>query len=208
MPFTLTFESEYDAGETHGPEEAPPFPPDPTKQSDVSLALPWIDGTTKVVLTFNDQIFDEKTVSAGMPSVEITDPVAPQAWEAGSLHKIAWTASDPDSDPLTFTLFYSFDGGANWLMLENNLTANEYIVETDSMAGGADVRFRVVANDGVNTAFDETDEVISIPNKAPQAFILNPTSGGIFLPGALVVLEGSGADLEDGTLPERLVGMG
>jgi hypothetical protein len=44
------------------------------------------------------------------------------------------------------------------------------------MAGGSDVRFRVIATDGVNTGVDETDQVISIPSKAPQVAILNPAA--------------------------------
>jgi hypothetical protein len=72
----------------------------------------------------------------------------------------------------------------------------------DSMAGGNDVRFRIVATDGVNTDFDETDYPISIPNKAPYVTILNPVSEGHYTPGSLIVLQGSATDLEDGSLPD------
>jgi hypothetical protein len=64
----------------------------------------------------------------------------------------------------------------------------------------------VAATDGVNTAVDETDQAITIPNQAPTATILSPINGSVTVPGGLVVLQGSGTDMEDGTLAdERLV---
>ena len=86
-------------------------------------------------------------------------------------------------------------------MLANELTETSFTVDTDSLAGGSDVRFRVVATDGVNTTLDETDQAISVPNHAPEISLLNPVNGKTYLPGALVVLQGSGTDMEDGTLP-------
>ena len=88
------------------------------------------------------------------------------------------------------------------MLLANELTKTSYDVITDSMAGGSDVRFRVVVTDGINTSQDETDQSIGIPNKAPMATILSPRAKDTFVPGGLVVLEGTGQDLEDGTLPD------
>ena len=65
------------------------------------------------------------------------------------------------------------------------------------------MRFRVVVTDGVNTSQDETDEAISVPNKLPDATILSPLLNEAYLPGGLVVLQGIGIDLEDGTLPDE-----
>jgi hypothetical protein len=75
-------------------------------------------------------------------------------------------------------------------------------VDVDTLAGGSDVRFRVVATDGVNIGYDETDALITVPNKAPYAIITNPRDGQAFLPGALVVLQGTANDLEDGGLSD------
>ena len=71
------------------------------------------------------------------------------------------------------------------------------------MAGGSDVRFRIVATDGVLTGVDETDAAITIPNQSPQVTILNPLNGGFYPPGSLVVLQGFATDMEDGTLPDE-----
>lgn len=89
-------------------------------------------------------------------------------------------------------------------MLVAGLTDTSLDLEVDALAGSTDARFRVVATDGVNTAFDETPMPIGIPNKAPLVVITEPSDNGVFLPGALVVLKGSATDLEDGSLPDEL----
>jgi hypothetical protein len=87
-------------------------------------------------------------------------------------------------------------------LLQGNLITPTYTVDVNTMAGGSDVRFRVVATDGLDVAIDETDQAITIPNQPPVPSILNPISGAITPPGGLVVLQGSAMDMEDGSLPD------
>lgn len=211
-PFVVDFQSEYDpdpaahAGTPHGPEDAPPFPPEDTSKVDVSFVVPWIDGTASVALVHQGELLDERTVSNNPPQVFITSPGGAETWNQGETHAIAWQGLDLDGDSLVYTLLYSNNGGADWILLAGDLISPTYSVEVNSMAGGSDVRFRVVATDGVNTALDETDQAISIPNQAPVAAILSPQNKSVILPGGLVVLQGTGIDMEDGTLgEERLV---
>jgi hypothetical protein len=206
--FIVDFESEYTAGnashggEPHAPGDAPPFPPAPTDKVDVSFIIPWVDGTTSVALVHSGQTIDQRPVSANPPQVLITDPTTSQTWHAGEKHDLQWQGLDLDGDPLTYTVSYSHDGGANWILLADELTVPTYTVNVDDMAGGSDVRFRVIATDGVNTGVDETDQAISIPNKAPQVTILNPAPGAHIPVGGVAVLQGSGTDMEDGILPD------
>jgi hypothetical protein len=203
QPFYIDFESEYD-NHTDGPQDPntdPPFPPNPTVKADVSFIIPWINGTTSVALTYLGSTFDERPVSDNPPQVLITSPSQVETWQAGSQHTLAWQGLDVDGDILAYSIFYSNNNGLNWDLLANELTETSFTVDTDSLAGGSDVRFRVVATDGVNTTLDETDQAISVPNHAPEISILNPVNGKTYLPGALVVLQGSGTDMEDGTLP-------
>jgi len=202
--FAVNFESEYDAhsGAPNDPDDPPPFPPDPTAQVDVSFILPWVDGAASVALVHLGQDLDQRSVSANAPQVLITSPSGQESWAPGSMHTITWDALDMDGDPLTYAVFYSADGGASWVLLQGELTTPSYVVDVDAMAGGSDVRFRVVATDGVNTGVDETDQAITIPNQAPQVTILNPASHSFHPPGNLVVLQGAANDLEDGSLPD------
>jgi len=169
----------------------------------VSFIIPWDPSTVSVVLVYNDQVLDSTAVSPNAPQVLITAPTGAEDWAAGSTHTLTWQALDLDGDPLVYAVFYSYDAGATWSLLASDLGIASLDIDTDAMAGGSDVRFRVVATDGLNTGFDETDEAISIPNKLPTASILTPDNNTLFQPGELVVLQGIGVDMEDGTLPDE-----
>lgn len=205
QPFIVDFESEYDGhtGHPHGPDDEPPFPPEPVAQVDLAFIIPWMEGTSQVVLAHGDQVYDQRPASANPPQVLITNPTTVESWAAGSTHTLTWQGLDLDGDELVYAIFYSHDGGASWTLLQDEWSANTYDVMVDAMAGGSDVRFRVVATDGIHTAYDETDQAITIPNQAPFVTILNPAPGSITPPGWLVVLQGSATDMEDGTLPSE-----
>lgn len=214
--FTVSFRSEYarhggthegGEGATGHPrgateEEPPPFPPEPTAQADVTFIMPWAPGADTVALVHNGQVLDQRSVSANAPTVQITNPAGAANWPAGTTQTLAWVGQDADGNPLTYSVFYSNDGGANWVLVADHLTTTSTSFEVDSLAGGSNARFRVVANDGIDVGFDETDGPINVPNKTPFAVISNPVNGQDFLPGALVVLQGIATDMEDGTLPE------
>jgi hypothetical protein len=207
--FVVDFTSEYTATAhsegPQGPNDPPPFPSDPTGQIDVSFIIPWVDGTRSVALVHQGQVIDQRTVSSNAPQVTITAPTQAVVWPAGSTQALTWTGSDADGDPLSYSVMYSNDQGASWVLLASDMLTTTYNVDVDSMAGGADVSFRVVATDGINTGFDETDAAITIPNHPPMVTILNPQSGKAFAPGMLVVLQGTATDLEDGALPDSVL---
>jgi len=196
--FTVSFQSEYSA---HPGPGDPPGDPNPSPEAGVSFIMPWAEGTTSVALVHQDQLLDERTVSAHAPTVQITSPTAPAAWPAGSTQTLSWQGADQDGNSLSYAVMYSHDGGASWQTLGNTLTSTTQSLAVDTLAGGTDVRFRVVATDGINTGLAETPAGITIPNKAPIALITDPPSDGVFAPGQLVVLKGTATDLEDGGLP-------
>ena len=199
--FSADFASEY----------APPpggvpavFPSNDTPVENISFIMPWADGTRSIVLVYRGavlEVLDQRDVSLNAPQVKITSPVQAVNWLAHTTPVLKWTGNDLDGDPLTYSVLYSYDGGLSYLLLADNLTATSYPVNVDSMAGGSDVRFRVVASDGVNTGFDETPATITIPNQAPVALITDPSGASIHQPGDLIVFHGIGTDMEDGTLP-------
>jgi hypothetical protein len=207
-PFVVNFHSEYSpepgapAGTIIGPQDAPPFPSDPTSKVDVSFIVPWMDGTQSVALVHLGNLLDQRVVSNNPPQVLITSPTGAETWNEGETHTISWQGLDLDGDSLLYNLFYSNNDGSDWILLQGDLTTSTYQVDVNSMVGGSVVRFRVVASDGINTAIDETDQAITIPNRPPVPTILTPANGLITVPGGLVVLHGSAMDMEDGSLPD------
>ncbi|MEZ0239461.1 MAG: hypothetical protein ACAH65_01570, partial [Chloroflexota bacterium] len=109
---------------------------------------------------------------------------------------LGWQASDPDGDPLTFSVLYSPDG-EQWQVVGPDVP--EPTFELDSFAGlpgSAAGRFRVVASDGIHGVTADTAPV-PVPGSAPEAMILFPPDGAIFPLAGTVIFEGSALDLED-----------
>jgi hypothetical protein len=87
--------------------------------------------------------------------------------------------------------------------LLNAVTGTSASVDTTRFAGGP-ARLRVVATDGVQSAFAETDP-FTIPNKPPRARILMPGDGTRVQWGQLVNLSGDASDPQDGEIPASRV---
>ena len=170
--------------------------------------MPWPAGADNVVLVHMggngnaDQILDGRNLSANPPTISVTSPSVAAAWPAGSTQQVTWQGSDTDDDLLHYTLFFSPDGGASWGVMATELTTTTFSINVDGLAGTTDARFRVLATDGLHTASAESASV-TIPNKLPLAEISDPVIGASFVPGALVVLQGSALDLEDGRLADE-----
>jgi hypothetical protein len=204
-PFTISFESEYDptaSAHTGTPGDEPPFPSGPFDHADVSFIIPWVDGTTSVALVHGSDILDQRSLSANPPVVSIVSPTEKVDWPAGTMQTLEWQGSDADSDSLSYTVLYSSDGGVDWQTLATGIPDTSLEINVDAMAGTNDARFRVLATDGINTAYVETPNPISIPNKPPLLTIIEPGNGTSFSPGDLVLLQGSATDLEDGKLDD------
>lgn len=182
-PFAVNFQGE----ETEGPF-AGLLP-----QAARSFTIPFVQGTRSVALLFADKVLDERPVSSAPPSVEITSATA---------RSLEWRGTDDDGDALTYSVFYSRDGGQSWQLLASELEASSLEIDTDRMAGSSNARFRVAASDGVNTGVSDMSDAVQIPNKPPVATIMDPRNGVRVPAGSLVVLLGTALDLEDGMLDD------
>lgn len=208
--FVVNFESEYDPhGEAHShAHHSPdahagedPGDPSPTSKADLTFVMTWMPGTTHVVLVHNGQVIDSRAISANKPTVAVTNPAQPVEWPAGSVQTLTWTGSDADNDALSYTVLFSADGGANWGVMATELSTPTLEIDVNAMAGTDNGLFRIIATDGINIGYGDSAQV-KIPNKAPVPLISEPGANRVFLPGQLVVLQGSALDLEDGRLDE------
>jgi hypothetical protein len=129
----------------------------------------------------------------------LTGPANGDVISSGQID-LSWVSSDADDDPLTYWLEYSTDGGAHWQLLTGELDGNSASLETDVLAGTSQGKLRIVASDGVNTSRDETQGTFTVWNKPPEATILSPSPGAVYVPGQTVALAAQALDLEDGSL--------
>jgi hypothetical protein len=183
-------------------------PEEPFSTSFFNLRIPVPEtAVSRIVLVYKDQVVDEILVSSNAPTITVNSPsVNGQslsevgALAAGSLVTLSWTASDLDNDPLSFTILYSPDNGANWYPVASNITGSSYDIDTSVLPGGDGGIFRVIVTDGANTSEDDNDTPVVLPDNSPVVLI----SGAHQVPnGTVVSLSGDAYDAEDGDLPEE-----
>lgn len=179
-----------------------PTPITPTSMS-FGLAVPLPEGLNRVELTKGPStVLSSRVASAHPPTVTVQFPTA-----AGLTlqlpQTVQWIASDPDGDSLTYSVLYSADGGTNWISLGSGIPGvTSYTVDFSGVPGSSQALVKVLASDGFYSAEDVSDNVFAVPNKPPTAAIISPPPGARLNASAPAVLEGLGADLEDGSMDD------
>jgi parallel beta-helix repeat protein len=167
-------------------QEASPF----------ALLVPCPEETEKVVVCNESAVLEEVITSANPPTVSI---VAPSAGESPSgTYEVAWAASDPDGDDLSYTLLHSSDG-INWVTVALDLDQETCAVDLGSLPGGLNCLFKVLATDGFNTV-EAVSDGFSVEDQGPSVAVIAPEDGSTVAPGAEVVLQGYAYDMEDGEI--------
>ena len=64
----------------------------------------------------------------GAPSATIRSPVAGTSWTGGKAHDISFDLMDPDGDPMTYNLTYSYSGGASQSIRSSTPGGNSNVV--------------------------------------------------------------------------------
>jgi hypothetical protein len=160
----------------------------------ISAMVPWSNNVTLVELQDKaGNVVASRAVSKNPPSVQFTAPAAGDVWEYGGSYKLKWTASDPDGDPLNFSLAMSTDKTA-WIPVAIDIASNEYTFDTGTVTPG-NYYFRVRATDGVLSTNDTMEQSIRITGESslpaqPGTATPTSTSGQAGLPGSTLLIGG------------------
>jgi hypothetical protein len=163
------------------------------------LNLPFMSEAYSVSLWNNTVLLDKISASSNPPSVTISYPNGGE--NIGNSFSVNWTASDLDSDPLTFKLFYSSDSGVTWKPLSSRIEDSSLIVDASMLTGSSQWLIRVQASDGFYTSEDQSDAIFNVPLKNPlnvAGISVGPCNTYNF--GDPIILKGSAFDPEDGVL--------
>ncbi len=164
--------------------------------------LPPQEGMSRIVLRHGTKTLATRAISANAPQVTL---LAPNGGEViTDTFEAQWEASDTDGDPLTFSVQISRDGGQGWLPLTRGLTETTYILDPDRLPGGDQARLRVIANDGVRTGVDVSDDDFSVPNHPPSLRITRPEGGARVPAETMLFLSAEAQDREDLLIVEQL----
>ena len=111
------------------------------------------------------------------PSVHVDDPNGGEKLR-GDI-PIEWTATDPDNDVLTFSIYYSDDSGASWNLLQGGFTGSgpdySYSWDSTTVPDGTDYMVKVMADDGAIQVEDASNNIFVIDNTAPTVVIDKPS---------------------------------
>lgn len=179
------FDANFEYGDSTEPMNAAPF----------ALTVPYQPGTQEIALTLGSNTIAKRPVSSHAPQVTAGAP------SGGTVKTFTWSASDLDNDPLSFSLLYSPNAKQSWQAVAADLIQTTFDLDTATLTGGDNAFLRILATDGVNTAFQDVGP-FSVGDKGPLASIDSPPQGTAYTLGETVLMAGSAFDPEDGELPD------
>ncbi len=111
------------------------------------------------------------------PTVSIIEPREGTIWSG--TRTIRWRTTDPDGDPLSVSLSYSYDRGRSWRPLGYmSVDTGSYVWDTSTAPNADEVWLRVMASDGRFFAWATASGPIAIRNgHVPAIRLLSPTGG-------------------------------
>jgi hypothetical protein len=124
------------------------------------FTVPFVDGTTKIVLAHNNIPLAQKLVSANAPAVTVTSPNGGERLSGATT--IQWSGSDTDGDQLAYVVLISSNQGTSWEPLAGELTMTSYTWDMSSLPPGTQYLIKVVATDGINTGQDTSNATFTI----------------------------------------------
>jgi hypothetical protein len=139
-----------------------------------------------------------RNASANPPVVNIVAPASGELLDTEQV-TLAWNASDPDGDALTYDILYSADDGNSWEALTVFYPDQSITLNRKALAATNAGRLRVVASDGVHTAVAESS-AFAVADNRPFIKIHQPAPGSFYSGDQLLPLDVVGFDPDLGAL--------
>jgi hypothetical protein len=115
---------------------------------------------------------EPESAQAGQPNIP-----------SGRIQTITWDASDPNNDPLVYSLYYRQGTASPWILLKDKLKDTSYEWDTRSVADGR-YQIKVVASDaaanpvGMGKTANRVSDTVLVNNTAPTIGDIKTTVKG------------------------------
>ena len=114
---------------------------------------------------------------AAPPTVSVTAPVGGEEWCMDSSYNITWSASD-DTLVTNIALYYSTDGGANWITISDTEANDSTYPWTVPSTPSTQCLVKVVAFDETDSTADSSGAYFTIKDcETPTVDLTSPVGG-------------------------------
>ena len=138
--------------------------------------------------------------SDNAPAVSISGISEGQVFGSEDSIDLSWQGTDTDGDELSYRLYYSTDGGDSYRPVLSSTTSTARSYSTEHLEGSEQARFGISVSDGTRSSFAQSP-VFSVAGHIPEVWIKNPPPGTVFAGRRGFLLDASGYDIDDGSLP-------
>ncbi len=152
-----------------------------------------------VEIRFQGESAWSKDVSFNPPVITLISPVGGENLAANDELFIEWSASDLDNDPLSYSVYFSGDGGQGFMPLETGLQTTSLSWNSILTPGSDEAVIKVTATDGFHLA-EATSPFFTVAPKPPSARILSPEDNSRIAVTSILHLEATAFDLGIGVL--------
>lgn len=195
--YTLTI-SDYYNNVLYNQSFTPEIIGDPIEYKHFFLTVPYFSEASSIRIYSGDRMIFHRSVSMNKPTVTITNPNGGE--NISGIYTITWNSADMDDDQLIFDLYYSADDGKSWRPIIMDLNAGLYDWNSELVPGSTNARIRIIASDGVNTTFDDSDNTFTVESKTPEARIIRPADKASYFMNQIIDFKSDAFDEEDGVI--------
>jgi hypothetical protein len=176
--------------------------PYPIQYAFFTVVRPLPDTAASVEIRYFEEVGWSRMVSSNPPSVTLLAPTGGEVMNEDAEFIIQWTAEDLDGDEMTYSVYYSSDGGITYAPLDTALTETQLHWATMLAPGSETAMIKIVASDGFNSG-EAVSDPFSVAQKAPKVSILTPEEGARLPVNTFVHREGACFDLVEGVIRDN-----
>ncbi|MFX0200034.1 MAG: hypothetical protein ACFFCW_28265 [Candidatus Hodarchaeota archaeon] len=146
------------------------------ENASISLTVPFPEITSRVELIVDNKTVWAADVPTKLPIIKLVKPEKGEMISIDDGFTIEWEASHPQEVELEYRVEYSFDNGKTYRPLAFGLKEKRFEYPAGLAASSGSVIIRVVANDGFNQTYVDTDE-IPVGDIFNRVVIIQPRHG-------------------------------
>ena len=114
------------------------------------------------------------TVLNRNPEISITSPTGGGTYKNSVM--ITWSATDPESDELTYTIAYN-NGGIGWHLITQGLTDSSYNWDVSNLPYSDSILIKVIVNDGYGGSSESISDFLFTIGEPSEPSLFNENFG-------------------------------